>query len=91
MKMPALLLALSAALPASVLADQMVGTEMQGFQEVPSVSTKATGRLRMYQLSDLDMDLLEAGRGRRTAVIRYSARKLPTPLVISVGTLCKRR
>jgi hypothetical protein len=51
----------------------------------------ATGRLRMYQLSDRDMDLLEAGTGRRTAVIRYSARKLPTPLVISVGTLCKRR
>jgi hypothetical protein len=51
----------------------------------------ATGRLRMYQLSDRDMDLLEAGKGRRTAVIRYSARKLPTPLVISVGTLCERR
>jgi RNA polymerase sigma factor (sigma-70 family) len=47
--------------------------------------------LRMYQYSAHDMDLLEAGKGRRTAVIRYSARKLPTPLVISVGTLCKRR
>jgi hypothetical protein len=54
MKMPALLLALSAALPAFVLADQMVGTEMQGFQEVPSVSTKATGRLRLRINRDND-------------------------------------
>ena len=45
----------------------------------------------MYHLSDRDIDLLERGTGRRTAVIDYSASKLPTPVVISVGTLCKRR
>jgi len=54
MKMPALLLVLGAVLPAPVLADQMVGTEMQGFQEVPSVSTKASGRLRLRINRDLD-------------------------------------
>jgi len=54
MKMPALLLALSAAIPATALADQMVGTEMQGFQEVPSVSTKASGRLRLRINRDND-------------------------------------
>jgi hypothetical protein len=51
----------------------------------------ATGNLRMYNLSDRDIDLLERGTGRRTAVIDYKAKPLPTPLVISVGTLCKRR
>ena len=51
----------------------------------------ATGRLRMYQLSDRDMDLLE--RPARAAGPRSSdyARSSATPLVISVGTLCKRR
>jgi RNA polymerase sigma factor (sigma-70 family) len=51
----------------------------------------ATGQLRMYNLSDRDVDLLRRNTGRRTAVIDYKAKKLPTPLVISVGTLCKRR
>ncbi|MDA0165917.1 RNA polymerase sigma factor [Solirubrobacter ginsenosidimutans] len=51
----------------------------------------ATANLRMYNLSDRDIDLLERGTGRRTAVIDYKAKQLPAPLVISVGTLCKRR
>jgi len=68
------------------------GMDSNGLAQPRTQDGKAAiGRLRMYQLSDRDMDLLEAGTGRRTAVIRYSARKLPTPLVISVGTLCKRR
>src|SRR5437763_14211781 len=54
MKMSVLLAAICAALPASVLADVMVGTEMQGFQEVPSVSTKATGRVRLRINRDND-------------------------------------
>jgi hypothetical protein len=33
--------------PATVLADMMVGTEFSGFQEVPSVSTSASGRVRL--------------------------------------------
>jgi RNA polymerase sigma factor (sigma-70 family) len=51
----------------------------------------ALNQLRMYNLSDRDVDLLERGTGRRTAVIDYKAKQLSTPLVISVGTLCKRR
>ena len=40
--------AVCAALSVPALAsDVMVGTELQGFQEVPSVSTKASGRLRL--------------------------------------------
>ncbi|HZZ94473.1 MAG TPA: CHRD domain-containing protein [Usitatibacter sp.] len=54
MKIPVLLAAICAALPASVLADMMVGTEMQGFQEVPSVSTKASGRVRLRINRDND-------------------------------------
>jgi RNA polymerase sigma factor (sigma-70 family) len=50
----------------------------------------ATGMLRMYNLSGRDVDLLRRNTGRRTAVIDYKAKQLPTPLVISVGTLCKR-
>jgi hypothetical protein len=44
----------------------------------------------MYNLSDRDVDLLRRNTGRRTAVIDYKAKPLPAPLVISVGTLCKR-
>jgi RNA polymerase sigma factor (sigma-70 family) len=51
----------------------------------------ALGDLRMYNLSDRDTDLLRRDTGRRTAVIDYKAKKLATPVVISVGTLCKRR
>jgi hypothetical protein len=47
MKIRVLIAALAAALPATLLADQMVGTEMQGFQEVPSVSSGAKGELRI--------------------------------------------
>jgi RNA polymerase sigma factor (sigma-70 family) len=52
---------------------------------------EALGNLRMYNLSDRDTTLLERRTGRRTAVIDYRSKKLATPLVISVGTLCKRR
>jgi hypothetical protein len=51
----------------------------------------ALGNLRMYNLSDRDADLLRRGTGRRTAVIDYRSKTLATPVVISVGTLCKRR
>jgi hypothetical protein len=53
--------------------------------------TVATGRLRMYQYADRDMDLLVRKSGRRSPVIRYSAKRLDAPLVISVGSLCHRR
>jgi hypothetical protein len=45
----------------------------------------------MYNISDRDADLLRRERGRRTAVIDYAAKPLTTPVVISVGTMCKRR
>jgi RNA polymerase sigma factor (sigma-70 family) len=49
------------------------------------------GTLRQYQYSYRDMDLLERGSGRRTATIRYAAaRNLPAPVLVRVGTLCKR-
>ena len=51
----------------------------------------ALANLRMYNLSDRDTDLLRRNTGRRTAVIDYRSKQLATPLVISVGTLCKRR
>src|SRR5438270_12492268 len=47
MKMSLMFAAICAALPASVLADMMVGAELQGFQEVPAVSSKASGRVRL--------------------------------------------
>jgi predicted transcriptional regulator len=47
--------------------------------------------LRMYQYSARDMDLLETESGRRTATVRYQGGRLATPVVISVGTMCKRR
>ncbi len=50
----------------------------------------ALDQLRMYNLSDRDVDLLRRNTGRRTAVIDYKSEKLATPVVISVGTLCKR-
>ncbi len=50
------------------------------------------GLLRVYQYSNRDMDLLERDSGRRTVTIRYAAaRGLPAPVVVRVGTLCKRR
>jgi RNA polymerase sigma factor (sigma-70 family) len=52
---------------------------------------EAIGFLRMYQLSDRDADLLGRDRGRRRPVVRYQGKALGSPLVISVGTLCKRR
>ena len=42
-------------------------------------------------LADADTDLLRRDTGRRTAVDRLRRKKLAAPLVISVGTLCKRR
>jgi hypothetical protein len=47
--------------------------------------------LRMYQYSERDMELLDRGSGRRAAVIRYASEPLTAPLVVSVGTMCKRR
>lgn len=48
MKMLVPVAAVCAALSVPALAsDVMVGTELQGFQEVPSVSSKASGRLRL--------------------------------------------
>jgi hypothetical protein len=52
---------------------------------------EALGQLRMYNLSDRDVDLLERNTGRRTAVIDYAAKRPASGTVISVGTLCKRR
>ena len=50
------------------------------------------GLLRVYQYSNRDMDLLERDSGRRTVTIRYAAaRGLPAPVLVRVGTLCKRR
>ena len=52
----------------------------------------ATGKLRMYQLSDRDVDRMYAvGHGYRSAVIDYAAKPRKRPIVISVGTMCKRR
>jgi hypothetical protein len=52
----------------------------------------AIGKLRMYQLSDRDVDRLYArGVGYRSSVIEYAAAPRKKPIVISVGTMCKRR
>lgn len=51
----------------------------------------ALGRLRMYQLSDADVRRLERGAPARSTTIEYAARRLDRPVVISLGTLCKRR
>jgi RNA polymerase sigma factor (sigma-70 family) len=52
----------------------------------------ATGKLRMYQLSDRDVDRMYAvGHGYRSSVIDYAAKPRKRPIVISVGTMCKRR
>jgi hypothetical protein len=52
MKRSAVLPLLLAALPVAVYADAMVGAELTGFQEVPSVNSKASGRLRVRINSD---------------------------------------
>jgi RNA polymerase sigma factor (sigma-70 family) len=68
------------------------GTHAAGLAQPRAQDGKvALGKLRMYQYSNRDMDLLERDRGRRTAVIRYAAKRLDAPVVISVGTICKRR
>lgn len=55
MKMIVPMAAVCAALSVPVFAsDVIVGTELQGFQEVPSVSTGASGRLRMRVNSQRD-------------------------------------
>jgi RNA polymerase sigma factor (sigma-70 family) len=68
------------------------GMESHGLAEPRTQDGKSALRhLRMYNLSDRDTDLLERDRGRRTAVIDYAAKPVTTPIVISVGTLCRRR
>jgi hypothetical protein len=68
------------------------GMISQGLAEPRTQDGKsALRRLRMYNISDRDADLLRRERGRRTAVIDYAAKPLTTPVVISVGTMCKRR
>jgi hypothetical protein len=48
--------------------------------------------LRMYQTSRADWKYWRrTGRRRRTTQIDYSVTRLDTPVVISVGMLCKRR
>ena len=48
----------------------------------------ATGKLRMYQLSDRDVDRFDVvGHGYRSAVIEYAAKPGNRPIVISVGTM----
>jgi CHRD domain len=87
MKMSVLLAAICAALPASVLADVMVGTEMQGFQEVPSVSSKATGRIRLRVNRDnefIDYKLTYSGlQGQvQQAHIHFAQTSVNGPIVI---------
>jgi hypothetical protein len=52
----------------------------------------ALRNLREYQLSNRDMDVVAGGgHGRHTVAIRYAAaRNLPAPVVVTVGTVCKR-
>ncbi|RKQ92782.1 RNA polymerase sigma factor (sigma-70 family) [Solirubrobacter pauli] len=51
----------------------------------------ALRRLRMYQMTTADVRRLERGKPPRTLTIEYAARRLDQPVVISVGTFCKRR
>ena len=68
------------------------GTAMAGLAQPRTQSGKvATGLLRMYQLSNPDIDALEAKHPPRTATIRYEATTPDAATVISVGVLCKRR
>ena len=52
--------------------------------------TLASRHISMYQYSDRDVEALR-GKGRRTAAIRYRARTPSNPVVIRVGTFCRRR
>ncbi|MBE2317336.1 sigma-70 family RNA polymerase sigma factor [Solirubrobacter sp. CPCC 204708] len=51
----------------------------------------ALEHLAMYQISKADHRRLARGRPSRTTEIEYAAQRRDAPLVISVGTLCKRR
>lgn len=51
----------------------------------------ALDRLRMYQMSAADSRRLQRDQPARSTTIEYAARRLDQPVVISVGTLCKRR
>src|SRR5881398_2003200 len=87
MKMSLMFAAICAALPASVLADMMVGAELQGFQEVPAVSSKASGRvrLRINRQSDfIDYKLSYSGlQGQvQQAHIHFAQTAVNGPIVI---------
>ena len=51
----------------------------------------ASRQLRMYQISDADYRRLQRKRPARTTTIEYAATKLDAPVVVKLGTLCKRR
>jgi RNA polymerase sigma factor (sigma-70 family) len=51
----------------------------------------ALRRLRMYQMTTAESRRLARGNPLRTTTIEYATRRLDAPVVISVGTLCKRR
>ena len=52
----------------------------------------ANRQLHMYQYSDPDVVALEHRRPNRRVTIEYAAdRHLPAPVVVRVGTMCKRR
>jgi CHRD domain len=88
MKMTVPMTALCAVLSMPAMAsDIMVGTELQGFQEVPSVSTGAGGRLRMRvnaQRDFIDYRLTYSGlQGQvQQAHIHFAQAAVNGPIVI---------
>ena len=48
-------------------------------------------QVRMYQLSARDVDCCDAAPATARAAIEYAAKRVHRPIVISVGTMCKRR
>jgi RNA polymerase sigma factor (sigma-70 family) len=51
----------------------------------------ALDQLRMYQITTADYRRLRRGHPARTTTIEYAAARLDAPVVIKIGTLCKRR
>lgn len=51
----------------------------------------AAAKLRMYQITSADYRRLQRKRPARTTTIEYAAARLDAPVVVKLGTLCKRR
>jgi hypothetical protein len=68
------------------------GMGAEGMAQARTQDGRVANRyLRMLQVSRADHDAIARGRGRRTTVIQYAAARLDAPVVVRLGTICKRR